>query len=522
MISAARPTGIAQETTFNSRNGDSSTQAIKLIHNTTTNDEHVRRELIAHGFLINGEGIVTWSGGHPRHPRNWNVKRKIYDTGTMIMFELFGTTISNTGSLTALDAYKRFNISKDLALFAFASTYLIGQAIGAILFPQYTESYGRKPTYLASAVVFTLANVVVGASDNLAGIIIGRFVSGLMSAIPGSVLSGSIEDLWGIQARIWVVDIWVLASVLGIGIAPSFAIGIGASRLGWQWVYHFAAIGAAVITIAIFFIKESRPSRVLKAAIQSLVTLPPSSSIKVEDDDSMPSFSAFVHTGLFKPLHIFCTEPFLVIVTLMSATAYSCAYLLPEALPSVYAGFGYAPTQSGLVYLYMCVGGVLAILVRVWDIRISHRRLQQGKELTPEDKLLGFYIAAPLLTAAFWWFAWTIPPYAASFSPVVSSLAIIPMGFAINEFDYVLTGYIVDTYTSVAGSACAPLGFLRAILSAVFPIVGEKMFERMDNNVAASILAINATAYLGIAVAFYFFANSFRKASPWVRREAEK
>jgi MFS family permease len=125
------------------------------------------------------------------------------------------------------------NISKDLALFAFASTYLIGQAAGSIIFPQYTESYGRRPTYFASAIIFTLANIVVGASGNISGIIIGRFVSGLVSATPAIVLGGSIEDMWDIEARIWAVDGWVLASILGIGIAPSFATGIGASRFGW-------------------------------------------------------------------------------------------------------------------------------------------------------------------------------------------------------------------------------------------------------------------------------------------------
>jgi MFS family permease len=124
-------------------------------------------------------------------------------------------------------------INKDLALIAFASTYLIGQAIGSSLFPQYTESYGRKPTYLVSAIIFTLANIVVGASGSISGIIIGQFVPGLVSATPAIVLGGSIEDVWDNEARIWVVDGWVLASILGIGIAPSFATGIGASRFGW-------------------------------------------------------------------------------------------------------------------------------------------------------------------------------------------------------------------------------------------------------------------------------------------------
>lgn len=81
--------------------------------------------------------------------------------------------------------------------------------------------------------MYTLANIVVGASGNISGIMIGRLVSGLVSAIPAIVLGGSIEDMWDIQARIWAVDGWILASILGIGIAPSFATGISASRFGW-------------------------------------------------------------------------------------------------------------------------------------------------------------------------------------------------------------------------------------------------------------------------------------------------
>lgn len=58
-------------------------------------------------------------------------------------------------------------------------------------------------------------------------------MSGFVSAVPANVLGGSIEDMWDIQARIWAVDGWVLSSILGIGIAPSYATGIGASRFGW-------------------------------------------------------------------------------------------------------------------------------------------------------------------------------------------------------------------------------------------------------------------------------------------------
>jgi hypothetical protein len=68
--------------------------------------------------------------------------------------------------------------------------------------------------------------------DGLVGIVVGRIVSGLASAIPTVVLGGSIEDMWNFRARIWVIDLWVLAGVFGIGTAPSYATII-ASYLGW-------------------------------------------------------------------------------------------------------------------------------------------------------------------------------------------------------------------------------------------------------------------------------------------------
>lgn len=123
---------------------------------------------------------------------------------------------------------------------------------------------------------------------------------------------------------------------------------------------------------------------------------------------------------------------------------------------------------------------------------------------------------------AFWWFAWTIPPHARHLSPYVSITSIVPMGFAVNEFDNVLTGYLIDTYTTVAGSACAPIGFIRAVLSAVFPILGSRMFTNMNNNVAATVIAVIATVYLGIAVAFFYYGKRFREASPWVRAHSRR
>lgn len=97
--STVRQQGIAQETidSTSTWNGGSHAHAIELTRENTTQTEEIRAELIANGFLIDREGNVTWSEDHPLHPRNWAVKRKIYDTGIMFTFELYATAVGNTG-----------------------------------------------------------------------------------------------------------------------------------------------------------------------------------------------------------------------------------------------------------------------------------------------------------------------------------------------------------------------------------------------------------------------------------------
>jgi hypothetical protein len=52
-------------------------------------DEATRCELEICGLGINLEEEVYWPEGSPLHPRNWTLKRKIYDTGVLCIFITF-------------------------------------------------------------------------------------------------------------------------------------------------------------------------------------------------------------------------------------------------------------------------------------------------------------------------------------------------------------------------------------------------------------------------------------------------
>lgn len=67
---------------------------------------------------------------------------------------------------------------------------------------------------------------------SLAGVVVGRFISGVLSAIPTTVVIGSIEDLFNARDRVWVIYCWAMVANLGMLLGPIFSTYITA-ELGW-------------------------------------------------------------------------------------------------------------------------------------------------------------------------------------------------------------------------------------------------------------------------------------------------
>ncbi|KAL9093828.1 MAG: hypothetical protein Q9165_003751 [Trypethelium subeluteriae] len=201
----------------------------------------------------------------------------------------------------------------------------------------------------------------------------------------------------------------------------------------------------------------------------------------------------------------------------MSAVAFGLIYLLGAAAPLVYGLFGLDAQASSLSFIAVGAGLFLGIPVRFYDQRIFRRRQQERRVLEPEDKLAGFAIAAPALALCLWWFSWSIPPLVPHVHWIVSMLSLIFLGFATNEFDAVLAGYLADSYTVFAASAFAAMCFLRAGCSAVFPLVASRLFRDLEANIGASILAAISTVFCIFPILFIFRGESLRRASKFAR-----
>lgn len=198
-----------------------------------TSDAAVREAVSKEHLIMNDKRRLDFADGSPTHPRLWSLRRKLSDSAIICLLEFVTTMISNAGSNISEPASRHMDVSTDISLFALVTLYMLGQAIGGLIFPPVTEVIGSKFIYISSTAVYGGLCFTIGFAPNLPVIVIGRFLCGLLSAMPTCVAIGSLENMWDSRARIWAIALWAAAGILAMAVGPLFAVYVRESSLGW-------------------------------------------------------------------------------------------------------------------------------------------------------------------------------------------------------------------------------------------------------------------------------------------------
>lgn len=208
------------------------------------------------------------------NPILWPTHRKAYHLvlcclATMVTAYAAGSYSPPTALMEA-----EFGTSR-LAIETGITTFCTGFALAPMILAPFSEINGRYPVFAISGVLFVVFQIVCGFVDNLAGILVGRFLVGIGGSVFSTMIGGVIADLWEKEGRNTPMALFSGSVLIGTGLGPLVCSvmvyrfeGDGAK---WKWVFwHQVIIDGVLMALIALLFKESRGSVVLSRRAKAL------------------------------------------------------------------------------------------------------------------------------------------------------------------------------------------------------------------------------------------------------------
>ena len=224
------------------------------------------RKLLVTALCCCGNAIAAYASGAYASPgetliRKWHISYVAYQTGITIFTAAFG--------------------------------------FAPMLLAPFSEINGRRPVFVATAILFTLCSLFCGITDSFGGMLAARFFLGCSSSTFSTMGGGILADIWITEERNTAMTLFTGATLFGTGIGPLIS-GIVAEKLLWRWVFYIQVFTSGFFAILVtFFFSESRGAIVLSHKAKALnkwysaieeagalgVSLPPTSPASTSDPE---------------------------------------------------------------------------------------------------------------------------------------------------------------------------------------------------------------------------------------------
>lgn len=139
------------------------------------------------------------------------------------------------------------------------STYILGFALGQLLYGPMADSIGRKPVILGGTLIFAAAAVACALAQSIDQLIIMRFFHGLAAAAASVVINALMRDIYPREEFSRMMSFVMLVTT----IAPLLAPMIGGAVLvwfSWHMIFWILAVAGLLVSVMIaFFIRETLP-----------------------------------------------------------------------------------------------------------------------------------------------------------------------------------------------------------------------------------------------------------------------
>lgn len=139
------------------------------------------------------------------------------------------------------------------------STYILGFALGQLIYGPMADSFGRKPVVLGGTLVFAAAAVACALAQTIDQLIVMRFFHGLAAAAASVVINALMRDIYPKEEFSRMMSFVMLVTTIAPLVAP-MAGGAVLVWFSWHAIFWILALAALLASAMIFFfIDETLP-----------------------------------------------------------------------------------------------------------------------------------------------------------------------------------------------------------------------------------------------------------------------
>lgn len=432
------------------------------------------------------------------------------------------TCTSSIYSMAMVGVGERFHKSHTVTAIGI-TFFLLGMGWGPIFLAPISEFHGRRIVYIFSLFFMFPFQLMTGFADNMATLLIGRFLAGFSGSAFMGVASGSISDLFIKEEIMLPVMMYTLTPFIGPGVGPLIG-GFIVHNTNWRWTNFVMAIAVVVMLMFItFVVPETYAPVLLKKKAQRLRKTLNDDRYYAPIERSTKTIFDTIFLSFKRPMMMLVLEPMLTLLCIYSGLLLALLYLFFVSYPYVFRTvYNFDETQVGLTFIGLIVGCLAAAPTVIFNkLYIVPKCIQlntwANHAYEPEFQLPQTIFASFLIPIGLFIFGWSAQPHLHWIGPVIGG-GIILFGLVISYNG--IFAFTIEAYRLFAASAMACNGVVRSTLASVFPLFGVQMYENLGIPWATSMLAFLCLAFVPMPILFFKFGLRIRAKSKFAWSES--
>ncbi|OLL23322.1 Quinidine resistance protein 1 [Neolecta irregularis DAH-3] len=350
------------------------------------------------------------------------------------------------------------------------TAYLIFQGISPTFFGTLGDTYGRRPIFLLTFLIYIAACTGLALARQYWLVLVLRMLQSC-----GSARAGVIGDITMAEERGGYMGVWSLGSMSGLTLGPIVG-GVIAQFLGWRAIFWFLTIFAAIyLVVLFFFLPETLRSLVGNGSI-----LPRGINARPSDlrrCKSTPPLERQSPKNPFLTLKLL-KEKDVVIILFIGAIYWAALYMSITSLAPIFIRiYGVNLLQVGLCYFAYGVGSLIGSYTsgRLMDWSFQRTKFEEGENMAIEHARMrilplyfGIFIVCQLC------YGWVLQEELHISIPLIIQFF---LGISNTSLFNVTTTLVVDLFPQNGSAATASNNLVRCLIGAGGVSIVNPMIE---------------------------------------------